>query len=83
MFKRVLLAADGSEHSIRAAKKAIQLVANSSKTVDVVFVISDKDSKKDVLHNRSKYEIKESRRERLKKLRNCFLLIKRNIQSTS
>lgn len=62
MFKHILLAADGSIHSLRAAQKAIELAKlNKDVKVDVVYVVDGKTAKKDVLHNWDKMGIKEKR----------------------
>ncbi|MGR3764049.1 universal stress protein [Rossellomorea sp. NS-SX7] len=50
MFKKILLATDGSEHSIRAADKAIALASlQKGAEIDIVYVIDAKQSKDDVL----------------------------------
>jgi nucleotide-binding universal stress UspA family protein len=52
MFKKILLAADGSEHSIRAAQKAIALAKlNPESKVTVFYVVDGKISKHDAIHN--------------------------------
>ncbi|WP_100406057.1 universal stress protein [Bacillus solitudinis] len=78
MFNGVLVAADGSSHSLRAAEKAIEIVSKKTRSVDIVYVISGTASKEDVLHNRSKYEIKESRRIKLKVIEEKFFANKIN-----
>ncbi|MCO1603086.1 universal stress protein [Desulfosporosinus nitroreducens] len=50
MFNKILLAADGSEHSIRAAEKAIILTQNNPEAkIEIVYVINSEASKADVL----------------------------------
>ncbi|WP_227936739.1 universal stress protein [Alkalihalobacillus deserti] len=50
MFKKILLATDGSEHAVRAAEKAIEVAkCNQESTVHIVYVADD--SKTDVLNN--------------------------------
>lgn len=52
MFKNILLASDGSAHSLRAAEKAIHLAAgNPEASVTVLYVVDSKTSKADVLRN--------------------------------
>jgi nucleotide-binding universal stress UspA family protein len=52
MFKRILLATDGSEHSIRAADKAIALASlQPDAEINIVYVIDAKQSKDDVLQH--------------------------------
>lgn len=66
MFSKIILAADGSDHSIRAAEKAIEL-ANISKNpeVELLHVVSGRTSKTDVLHHG---DSDSATRKRLKKL---------------
>ncbi|OLO27063.1 universal stress protein [Alkalihalophilus pseudofirmus] len=67
MFQRILVAADGSEHSLRAAEKAIALVqGNEEAVIEIVYVVDGATSKADVLHNRGSFEIANKRKERLK-----------------
>ena len=50
MFNKILLAADGSEHSLRAAEKAIFLTQNNPEaTIEIVYVVNSETSKSDVL----------------------------------
>ncbi|GAE31165.1 universal stress protein [Halalkalibacter hemicellulosilyticus] len=65
MFKRVLLAADGSEHSVRSAEKAVQLVIANNGKVDIVYVVDSATSKADILAHSSKYEVARMRKEKL------------------
>ncbi|GGJ95251.1 universal stress protein [Lentibacillus kapialis] len=65
MFKRILLATDGSKHSVRSANHAIQLANQFNGTIDVVYVVDEQTSKSDVLHNDSKYEIERKRKEKI------------------
>ena len=73
MYSRILVAADGSEHSVRAVKHAIGLQTNKSNPIDIVYVVDGSKSKEDVLHGRDKYEIKKERQE---KLRNVVAALK-------
>jgi nucleotide-binding universal stress UspA family protein len=65
MFKKILLAADGSEHALRATDKAKALLEGDKGIIDVVYVVSGEASKQDVLHHSNKEEIKVGRREKL------------------
>ncbi|MFA9458297.1 universal stress protein [Halalkalibacter sp. AB-rgal2] len=65
MFKRVLLAADGSDHSVRSAEKAIELVELNSGRIDVVYAVDGATSKADILAHSSKYEVARKRKEML------------------
>ena len=52
MFNKILLAADGSEHSIRAAENAIVLTQNNPEAkIEIVYVINSEASKADVLRD--------------------------------
>ncbi|MGM0863280.1 MAG: universal stress protein [Bacillota bacterium] len=52
MFKKILLASDGSEHSLRAGVRAIELAkCIPSSKINIVYVIDGKSSKDDVLQN--------------------------------
>ncbi|SDM49274.1 universal stress protein [Sediminibacillus halophilus] len=62
MFKNILLATDGSEHSVRSADHAIQLAENFDGRIEVVYVVDGQTSKQDVLHNTDKYELEQNRR---------------------
>ncbi|MDQ0350200.1 nucleotide-binding universal stress UspA family protein [Alkalibacillus filiformis] len=65
MYKRILLATDGSDHSLRSTEHAIHLAKCSEGTIDVVFVIDGDTSKKDVLRHANKIEIEKRRREKI------------------
>jgi nucleotide-binding universal stress UspA family protein len=66
MFKRILLAADGSDHSLRAADKAIKLAQYSSDSlVHVIYVIDGDDVKTDVLHHWNDTNFSHKRKELL------------------
>lgn len=66
MFKRILLASDGSDHSVRAAKKAAELAKlNADSEITVVYVIDGQTSKEDVLHNPDRSVVEEKRKMRL------------------
>lgn len=66
MFSKLLLATDGSEHSIRSAAYAVELAQKFDAKVDVVYVIDEKKSKSDVLHHVDKYDLKIERQEKIK-----------------
>lgn len=67
MFKHILLASDGSEHSLRAGKKAVDLACGvTNSKVEVVYVVDGGASKADVLHNLDKTQILLNRKRKLK-----------------
>jgi nucleotide-binding universal stress UspA family protein len=66
MFKKILIAADGSDHSIRSAKKAVNLAEhNPNAEVTVVYAIDGQTSKEDILHHYDKTVVDEARKRRL------------------
>lgn len=64
MYKRILLATDGSDHSVRSTKHAAALAKQFDGTVEIVYVVDGNKSKQDVLHNMSEYEIELKRKEK-------------------
>ena len=66
MYKHILLAADGSENSVRATKEAIKLAsAMPDSLIDVVFVADFNKSKSDVLHAGTAERLEVERRRKL------------------
>ncbi len=66
MYKKVLLAADGSDHSIRAASHAVKVAQIDQGKIDIVYAVDGKTSKEDVLHGLDKYEVRKERKQKLK-----------------
>lgn len=70
MFNRILLAADGSEHALKATEKIKDLTKNNTDaTVEIVYVISGSASKTDVLHHWDTLDIERQQRDRLKQIK--------------
>ena len=67
MFKKILLAADGSNHSLRAAGKAVELakLAGEDAVIEIIYVVDFETEKNDVLRNSDPEAIKEERKRRL------------------
>jgi nucleotide-binding universal stress UspA family protein len=66
MFKKILLAADGSSHSLRAAEKAIEMAKSFRESkVDVMYVVDGNTSKQDVLNSWNSMGIEKKRREKM------------------
>lgn len=66
MYKKILLAADGSDHSIRATSEVIKIASmNETSTVTVVLVADYSQAKSDVLHSGSSVELDMKRRRKL------------------
>lgn len=67
MYQKILLASDGSDHSLRAADHAIHLAKGTPNTfVEVVYVIDSSKSKSEVLENWNSMGVTEVRREKIK-----------------
>ena len=66
MYPHILLAVDGSEHSIRATEEAIKIATLSSESkIEVVFVADFSKVKDDVLHSEGKEALEVARRKKL------------------
>ena len=66
MYKNILLAVDGSEHSLRATKEAIKISSLVNDCmIEVVYVVDYSKSKDEVLHSQGKEELEMSRRKKL------------------
>ncbi|MGG0717228.1 universal stress protein [Robertmurraya massiliosenegalensis] len=66
MYKKVLLAVDGSEHSLRAANEAVKIASlGNDSQVELVYVADFGKSKSEVLHAQGQEELDYSRRNRL------------------
>ncbi len=67
VYKQILLAADGSEHSIRTAKHAVELASLQEKAqITVIYVIDSDTSKHDVLEVGDQQTVEAKRQSRLK-----------------
>ncbi len=66
MYMKILLAVDGSEHSLRAAKQALNIAgANPDAKITIVYVADHANAKNDVLHSGSSAELDLQRRKKL------------------
>ncbi|MFC3212158.1 MULTISPECIES: universal stress protein [Planomicrobium] len=66
MYSKILLAVDGSDHSLRAAKEAITIAGNNGDSqITIVYVADHDDAKNDVLHSGSSVELDLQRRKKL------------------
>lgn len=81
MFKRLLLAADGSEYSIRAAEEALKIATLSEDTVvEILYVIDFSKSKSEVLQSRDIETLELERRKKLLPIEEIFK--QENVTST-
>ncbi|MFX3673115.1 MAG: universal stress protein [Paenisporosarcina sp.] len=66
MYEKILLAVDGSLHSIRASEEAIKVSSMSSRCQVTVIMVADyTKSKNDVLHSGSSVELDMKRRKKI------------------
>ncbi|WP_242282143.1 universal stress protein [Bacillus cereus group sp. BfR-BA-01346] len=66
MYKKILLAVDGSEHSLRATQEAIKIASLANeRTVEIVLVVDYAKAKNEVIHAQGKEELELFRRKRL------------------
>jgi len=66
MYGKILLAVDGSDHSLRAAKEAITIAGNNPESqITIVYVADHNNAKNDVLHSGSSAELDLQRRKKL------------------
>ena len=69
MYKHILLAADGSENAVRAAKEAIKIASCLKESlIEVVYVVDFDQSKSDVLHSSSSEARDLERRRKISKV---------------
>ena len=67
MYKKILLATDGSEHSKRAAENAIHIATcTEGSKIEVVYVVDADRAKSDVLSNWNSVDVNDSRKQRMK-----------------
>lgn len=73
MYQHILLAADGSQNSIRAAKEALKIAQINSETmVTILFIIDMEKAKTDVLHSSSIESLYMERRRKLVPIEEMF-----------
>lgn len=66
MYRKILLAVDGSGHSLRAADEAVKIAKGSQDSeITVVYVADHDQAKTDVLHSGSSAELDLQRRKKM------------------
>lgn len=66
MYTKILLAVDGSDHSIRATKETIKITSLSKDSmIEVVYVVDFAKTKADVLHSYGSEDLEVARRKKL------------------
>ncbi len=66
MYKRILLAVDGSDNSLRAADEAVKVASLSEESViEIIYVVDFEKVKSDVLRSQTKTALDYSRRKHL------------------
>ncbi|SHP80862.1 Conserved protein of uncharacterised function, iron-regulated TB15.3 [Mycobacteroides abscessus subsp. abscessus] len=69
MYKKIMLATDGSEHAKRAADNAIHIAScTKDSLMEIVYVVDADKAKSDVLSNWNSADIGDKRRDRLKEV---------------
>lgn|SRR5699024_102683 len=72
MFKKIMVAADGSDHSVQAAEYARELAVKFGGSVDVVYVVNGENARADALHHNDPFEIEKARKEKISQVRAEF-----------
>ncbi|MYL51112.1 universal stress protein [Halobacillus litoralis] len=73
MYKKILVAADGSNHSIRTAERAAELAnLQGDGEITIVYVIDSEQSKSDVLSEGDQGMVEQRRHQRLKPIEEIF-----------
>ena len=73
MYQKILVAADGSEHSKRAAYEAVKMAkANPDSFITLLYVIDYEKARNEILHSQSSDEVHFERRKHLVPLEEIF-----------
>lgn len=75
MYKRILLAVDGSDHSIRAAQEAVKIANLGNKShIDVVYVADFESIKRDVLYAQGEPNLDYTTKQRIQPVEDLLKL---------
>ncbi len=73
MYKRILLAADGSDYSLRAAEETLKIVSMMEDvTIEIVFVMDYSKAATEVLHSKNPETLEFERRQKLIPIEEMF-----------
>lgn len=73
MYEKILVAADGSDHSKRAAQEAVKMAkANPGASVTLLYVIDYEKARNEILHSQGPDELHLERRKHLQPLEEIF-----------
>ncbi|WP_342527655.1 universal stress protein [Chryseomicrobium sp. FSL W7-1435] len=73
MYKHIVLAADGSENSIRAAQHALLFAKQGAQLIEIVLVADFAKAKQDILHAQSREALDYERRQKVRVIEELFL----------
>ena len=71
MYKSILLAADGSENSERAAREALNFIDENT-FVTILTIVNVEESKTDVLHGQQGVSLTQEREQKLSSIKQLF-----------
>ena len=72
MYKSILLAADGSENSLRSAKEVLNFIDDNT-VVTILTVVDVEESKTDVLHGKQSSSLTNEREDKLSHITELFV----------
>ena len=71
MYKSILLAADGSDNSYRAAEESLKVIDKAGKVI-ILNVLDPKESKGEVLHNSASESMMIKKKEKLSRITDLY-----------
>lgn len=71
LYKSILLAADGSDNSYRAAEEAINVIDEVGK-VTILNVLDPEESKREILHSSASESMLSKKKEKISKITNLY-----------